>query len=142
MNSQSQNIFVAFNFKNNEMRTKYKTVEEYLSTQPAEIKAILEELRKTIAKAATKAEEMISYNIPAFKLNGMLVWYAAFKEHIGFYPRASGIEVFKKELSGYKMAKGSVQFPIDEPLPLSLVSKIVKYRVAENEEEAKRKGKK
>jgi len=125
-----------------EARTKFKTVEEYFSALPPGIKTKLEEIRKTIAKTAPGAEEVISYNMPAFKLNGMLVWYAAFKEHIGFYPRPSGIEVFKKELSAYKMAKGSVQFPIDEPLPLSLVKKIVKYRVKENQEEAKRKAKK
>ena len=122
-----------------EARTKFKTVEDYMSALAPDTRAILEEVRKTIAKAAPKAEEVISYNMPAFRLHGMLVWYAAFKNHIGLYPRASGIEVFKKELSGYKMAKGSVQFPIDEPMPLSLITKIVKYRVKENMEEVKSK---
>jgi uncharacterized protein YdhG (YjbR/CyaY superfamily) len=99
----------------------------------------LQELRDTIKKSAPQAEEVISYNMPAFKLQGMLVWYAAYREHVGFYPRPSGIEAFKKELSVYKGAKGSVQFPIDKPLPLNLVSKIVKYRVKENSEEFKGK---
>lgn len=113
---------------------KYTTVAEYFSAQPKEIKVKLQALRATILTAAPGAEEVISYNIPAFKLNGLLVWYAAFKSHIGFYPRGSGIEAFKKELSKYKFAKGSVQFPLDKPLPLSLVIKIVKFRVKENEE--------
>ena len=112
--------------------TKFKTVDEYLSVQPENIRAILQKLRDTIKKSAPQAEELISYNLPAFKLQGMLVYYAAFKEHIGFYPTPSAIEAFKKELSSYKGAKGSVQFPIDKPLPLNLVTKIVKYRVKEN----------
>ena len=89
-------------------------------------------MRATIKKAAPKAEEVISYSMPAFKLNGMLCWYAAFKNHIGFYPRVSGIETFKKDIEKYKWAKGSVQFPMDKPLPLALVTKIVKFRVKEN----------
>lgn len=115
---------------------KFKTVDEYLSAFPAATKAKLKELRAAIKKAAPQAEESISYNIPAFKLNGMLVYYAGYKEHIGFYPTPSGIEAFKKELSVYKGAKGSVQFPLDKPLPLALVTKIVKYRVKENLEKA------
>ena len=98
-------------------------------------------MRAAIKKAAPGAEEVISYNMPAFRQQGMLVWYAAFEKHIGFYPRASGIEAFKKELSAYKWAKGSVQFPIDEPLPLTLVNKIVKYRVKENMKDSKKKEK-
>jgi uncharacterized protein YdhG (YjbR/CyaY superfamily) len=113
-------------------KAKFKTVEEYFSVQPEHTRALLEELRKTIKKAAPKAEEVISYNIPAFKLEGLLVYYAAFDKHIGFYPTPSGIKAFEKELSAYKGAKGSVQFPLDEPLPLSLITKIVKYRVKEN----------
>ena len=111
---------------------KFTTIDEYLASLPAHTRALLKELRAVIKKAAPDAEETISYNMPAFKLHGMLIWYAAFKEHIGLYPRASGIAAFKKELSVYKNAKGSVQFPIDKPLPLSLVSRIVKYRVKEN----------
>jgi uncharacterized protein YdhG (YjbR/CyaY superfamily) len=121
------------------MRKKFKTIDEYFSVQTEDTSKLLKELRQTIRKAAPEAEEVISYNMPAFKLNGMLVWYAAFKKHIGFYPRVSGIEAFKKELSVYKNAKGSVQFPIDKPLPLNLVSKIVKYRVKENFQRIKKK---
>src|SRR5664279_463073 len=107
-------------------------IDEYISGFPKETQKILEQLRATIKKAAPKADEVISYSIPAFKLNGMLVWFAAYSNHIGFYPRGSGIEAFKKELSIYKGAKGSVQFPLDRPLPFELITKIVKFRVAEN----------
>jgi uncharacterized protein YdhG (YjbR/CyaY superfamily) len=114
------------------LKTKFKTVDEYVAAFPPPTKALLHAFRKAIKNAAPGAEELISYNMPAFKLNGMLVWYAAYKNHIGFYPKPSGIEAFKKELSIFKGAKGSIQFPIDKPLPLSLVGKIVKYRVKEN----------
>ncbi len=120
-------------------RVKYKTIDEYFSYQPEETQAILETLRQTIIKAAPKAEEVISYNIPAFQLEGMLVFFAAYKNHIGFYPTSSGIANFKKELSKFKTSRGAVQFPIDEPIPLGLVSKIVKARVKENMERAKMK---
>jgi uncharacterized protein YdhG (YjbR/CyaY superfamily) len=116
--------------------TKFKTVQEYLSVQPAPVKAMLRQMRSTIKEAAPEAEEVISYNMPAFKLQGMLVWYAAFKKHIGFYPRPSGLEAFKKEIAVYKSSKGAVQFPLDQPLPLALVTKIVKYRAKENKAEA------
>jgi len=116
--------------------TKFKTVQEYLSAQPGAVKALLQQMRSTIKEAAPGAEEVISYNMPAFKLDGMLVWYAAFKNHIGFYPRPSGLEAFKKDIAVYKSSKGAVQFPMDQPLPLALVTKIVKYRVKENKEEA------
>jgi uncharacterized protein YdhG (YjbR/CyaY superfamily) len=122
-------------------RTKFKTVDEYINLLPPDTKALMLEMRAAIKKAAPGAEEVISYNMPAFRQQGMLVWYAAFEKHIGFYPRASGIEAFKKELSAYKWAKGSVQFPIDEPLPLTLVNKIVKYRVKENMKDSKKKEK-
>lgn len=111
---------------------KFKTVDEYLSALSQPEKGIMIELRKTIRKAAPGAEEVISYNMAAFKLHGMLVWYAGYKKHIGFYPAPRAIEAFKKELSAYKGAKGSVQFPLDEPLPFRLITKIVKYRVKEN----------
>ena len=120
---------------------KFKTVDEYLSALPANTKAILKELRKTIKQTAPQAEELISYNMPAFKLDGGLVWYAAYKEHIGFYPRSSAIKAFKKELAGYEGAKGTVRFPLDKPLPFDLISKIVKFRVKENLEETKAKKK-
>ncbi len=109
-----------------------KTVDEYIGAFPKDVQTILAGLRKTIKAAAPAATERISYQIPAFFLNGILVWFAAYKKHIGFYPKASGISAFRKELSAYKQAKGSVQCPIDKPLPLSLIKKIVKFRVSEN----------
>ena len=121
--------------------TTPKDVDEYISGFPSEVQRILEELRVTIKKAAPDAEEVISYQMPAFKFHGMLVYFAVYKNHIGFYPTSSGIEAFRKELSVYKGAKGSVQFPINSPLPLNLVSKIVKYRVRENLERANAKKK-
>lgn len=96
-------------------------------------------MRLTIKKASPQAKETISYGIPAFSLNGMLVWFAAFKNHIGFYPRASAIAAFKKELSAYKGEKGSVQFPFDKPLPLPLVRRMVRFRVKENLSKSKKK---
>ena len=106
--------------------------EEYLDRFPKVAQQRLQKMRLTVKKAAPQAKEKISYGIPAFTLNGMLVWFAAFKNHIGFYPRTSAIAAFKKELSAYKGAKGSVQFPFDKPLPLPLISRIVKFRVKEN----------
>lgn len=109
-----------------------KDIDDYIDRFPGEAQQLLQQMRTTIKKAAPKAEETISYGIPAFRQNGMLVWFAAFKNHIGFYPHASGITAFKKELSAYKSAKGSVQFPFESPLPLALVSRMVKFRVKEN----------
>ena len=119
------------------IRKKFKTVEEYFATLPPDTRSLLQEVRKTIRMAAPGAEELISYNIPAFKLGGMLVWYAAFKEHIGFYPRTSAIARFSKELAKYEGAKGSVQFPLDRPLPLDLIGKMVRFRVQENLERSR-----
>jgi len=114
------------------MKIRFDTIDEYIQTFPADIQAILEELRETIRKAAPDAIEAISYQMPTFKLNGKnLVHFAAWKNHIGFYPTPSGTEAFRKELSHYKGAKGSVQFPLDEPMPLDLVAKIVRFRVEE-----------
>jgi uncharacterized protein YdhG (YjbR/CyaY superfamily) len=110
--------------------------ETYLSGFPNEIQTRLKQVRASIKKAAPKAEESISYRMPAFKYKGILVWIAAHKNHIGLYPKASGIAAFRKELSVYKMAKGSVQFPFDKPLPLGLIIKIVKFRLKENEQNA------
>src|SRR5665213_1386608 len=106
-----------------------KNIDEYLIRFPKEVQQLLKKMRLTIKKAAPKAEEKISYGIPTFTLNENLVHFAGYKNHIGFYPTPSGITAFKKELSAYKGAKGSVQFPINEPLPLTLVSRIVKFRV-------------
>ncbi|HVN09808.1 MAG TPA: DUF1801 domain-containing protein [Patescibacteria group bacterium] len=104
----------------------------YSAGFPPPIRRRLNLMRRTIKKAAPRATEKISYGIPAFTLNGMLVWFAAFKNHIGFYPGAGAISVFKKELSAYKSAKGSVQFPHDARLPLPLITRIVKFRVKQN----------
>jgi len=111
---------------------KIDNVDEYIAGFPKEIQKKLEQVRNEVKKAAPKAEEVISYSMPAFKLNGILVWFAAHKKHIGFYPGASGVKVFKKDLSMYKTSKGAVQFPFNEPLPLALIARIVKYRVKEN----------
>lgn len=127
------------------MRTKQtppKNIDEYIAGFPEDVQKVLEKIRKTIRKAAPDAEEIINYGIPTFTLNGNLVHFAGFKNHIGFYPTPSGIEKFKNELSAYEGAKGSVQFPLDKPMPLGLISKIVKFRVKENLERAAAKGKK
>lgn len=117
----------------------FKTIDEYIDTFPEDVQKILNELRQTIREIAPEAEETINYQIPTFTLNGNLVHFAAFPTHIGFYPTPSGMEAFKKELSGYKSAKGSVQFPIHEPLPLPLIRRIVEYRVKENLERKPKK---
>ena len=120
-----------------------KNIDEYIATFPRETQVLLEQVLSTIRKAAPDAEEAISYQMPTFRLNGTnLVHFAAYKNHIGFYPTPSGIEAFKKELSVYDGAKGSVQFPIDQPMPLGLITKIVKFRVKENMEKGKSKAKK
>lgn len=107
-------------------------VDDYIAAFPPKVQALLQKVRSTIRKAAPKASERISYSVPAFVLNGkVLVWYAAFKSHIGFYPKAAAIAVFEKELSRYKFAKGSVQFPFNEPLPLDLIGRMVDFRIAE-----------
>lgn len=113
-------------------RKQFETIDEYIATFPKNIQEILEKMRKVIKKAAPKSEEAISYGMPAFKLNGVLVYFAAYKKHIGFYPTHSGIEAFKEEISDYKSSKGTVQFPLDKPIPYDLVEKIVIFRVKEN----------
>ena len=109
-----------------------RNFDAYLERFPKNVQRLLQKMRLTIKKAAPQAKETISYGIPAFTLNGLLVWFAAHKNHIGFYPRASAIAAFKKELSAYKGAKGSVQFPFDKPLPLAFISRIVKFRMKQN----------
>jgi uncharacterized protein YdhG (YjbR/CyaY superfamily) len=125
----------------NTTKPTFTTIDGYIATFPKDIQATLQKIRATIHKAAPEATEAISYQIPTFKLNGNLVHFAAFKNHIGFYPVPSGIEKFKKELSAYKGAKGSVQFPLDRPIPYGLIGRIVKFRVKENLEKAKAKRK-
>lgn len=122
------------------LNRQFKTIDEYIDIFPDDIQSVLKKLRQTIRKAAPEAEEAISYQMPTFKLNGNLVHFAAFKNHIGFYPIPSGIEAFKNELSPYKSAKGSVHFPLNKPIPFDLVEKIVIFRVKENLEKKKRIG--
>lgn len=114
-----------------------KDFDEYAERFPLPVQQRLRQMRKTIRRAAPGAQEKISYGMPAFTQNGMLVWFAAHQNHIGLYPRASAIKAFKKELSPYKSAKGSVQLPFDRPLPLALVGRMVKFRVKENQEKKK-----
>lgn len=117
------------------------TIDQYIAGFPEEVQILLSELRSTIRQAAPQATEKISYQMPTFYLNGNLVHFAAYKNHIGFYPTPSGIAAFQDELKGYKSSKGAVQFPIDEPLPLKLISKIVKFRVGENTDKSGKKRK-
>jgi uncharacterized protein YdhG (YjbR/CyaY superfamily) len=122
-------------------QTAPKTIDEYIASFPKDVQEILERIRRTIREAAPDAQEKISYQMPAFTLKGNLVYFAAFKNHIGFYPIPSGIEEFKEELSAYEQGKGSVQFPLDKPIPYDLISRIVKFRVKENLAKAEAKGK-
>ena len=120
-------------------KVNFGSIDEYIATFPVETQKILKKIRATIKTAAPDAEEKISYQMPTFDLKGNLVHFAAFKNHIGFYPTPSGIEKFKKELAVYEGAKGSVQFPLDKPIPYDLISKIVMFRVKENLAKAKKK---
>jgi uncharacterized protein YdhG (YjbR/CyaY superfamily) len=128
--------------ENSSTSNSFSTIDEYIANFPAGVQKILQELRTTIKAAAPGAQEKISYQMPTFFLKGNLVHFAAYKKHIGFYPAPRGIEVYKAELSAYKGAKGSVQFPIDQPLPLELIRRIVEFRVAENRKNAEVKAKK
>lgn len=107
-------------------------IDLYISGFPESTKEKLELLREIINKNAPGATEVISYQMPAFKLNGILVYYAGYRNHVGFYPTGSGIKAFEPKLSGYKWSRGTIQFPLDKPLPLELISEIVRYRVSEN----------
>ena len=118
-----------------------QTIDGYIAGFPPDVQAILEKIRATIRKEAPDATEAIKYGMPTFVLNGNLIHFAAFTHHIGLYPTPSGIETFKRELAGYESAKGSVQFPLDAPMPYDLITKITKFRVKENRERAA-KGKK
>lgn len=123
------------------MKTAFATnTDTYISTFPKETQLVLEQLRATILKAAPTSEEIISYGMPAFRINGgMLVYFAGYKNHIGLYALPSGNAAFKKELSAYKIGKGSIQFPLGKKLPIALITKIVKFRVKENLEKKKMK---
>jgi uncharacterized protein YdhG (YjbR/CyaY superfamily) len=117
------------------------SIDDYIASFPPDVQEILEKIRSTIREAAPEAEETIKYRMPTFTLNGNLVHFAAFKKHIGFYPVPTGIEKFKKELSVYAGGKGSVQFPLDKPIPYDLIYRIVRFRTEENLTKAPGKGK-
>ena len=123
-------------------QTVPRTIDEYIAGYPPDVQAILQKIRAIIRKAAPGAEEAIKYRLPTFILSGNLVHFGAFKKHIGFYPTPSGTEKFKRELSAYQGAKGSVQFPLDKPIPYDLITRIVEFRVKETLEKAAAKGKK
>lgn len=121
-------------------KAKFTTMEAYIASFPKEVRGILQELRRTIQNAAPGAVEAISYQIPTFKLNGSnLVHFAAWKNHIGFYATPSGNAAFKKELARYTVAKGSIRFPLDEPIPYDLVAKIAKFRMKQTQVKKKTK---
>jgi uncharacterized protein YdhG (YjbR/CyaY superfamily) len=121
------------------IENSFSSVNKYISGFPEETQQLLETLRQTIKAVAPEAEEVISYSMPSFRMSGMLVWYAAFSKHIDFYPKPSGIEAFRDELSGYERTKRSVRFNLNEPIPFDLIGRIVKFRVQENIEKKKRK---
>jgi uncharacterized protein YdhG (YjbR/CyaY superfamily) len=118
---------------------RHTDINEYIAGFSPEVRKKLTEIRAIIKKAAPEAEEKISYNMPAFAQNGILVYYAAFKNHIGFFPTASPIQIFKEDLKEYKWSKGTIQFPLDRPLPSDLISRIVIFKVNENKEKANAK---
>ena len=119
-------------------KRQYKNIDEYIAGFPENIQAILQNLRRVIHEAAPEAQETISYSMPAFKQNGILVYFAAFKDHIGFFPTSSGVSAFSKELAPYDTSKGTVRFPLDKPLPVNLIKKIVKFRAQENRNKKKK----
>ena len=120
-------------------RGNFSSIDEYIATFPPDKQALLEKMRVTIKAAAPEAQERISYQMPTFALHGNLVHFAAFKNHIGFYPGSNGIAAFQDELGEYEWNKGTIRFPLDKPLPLELVTKIVRFRVTENLERANAK---
>jgi len=122
-------------------KSAYKNIDEYILLQPPAIQEILQKIRETIKEAAPGAEEAISYRIPTFRLGGNLVHFAAFKNHISFFPTASGIANFTDELSKYEVSKGTVRFPVDKEIPYKLISKITKFRVKEITEKIKKQKK-
>jgi uncharacterized protein YdhG (YjbR/CyaY superfamily) len=138
--------FGAWDFKTLIMitkETKITNIDEYIACFPEHVQQLLSQIRSIVREVAPEAEEVISYQMPAFKYHGILVYFAAFKNHIGFFPTASGVEVFREELSAYKLSKGTIQLPLDKPLPLDLITRIVKFRKQENAGKAamKRKNK-
>jgi len=120
---------------------RFSSVDEYISSFAGKTKLFLEDMRNVIRQAAPAAEEVISYNMPAFKQHGVLVYFAGYDKHIGFYPTGGPVQVFKEELAAYTTSKGAIQFPLDKNIPRTLVKKIVKYRIAEDTEKANAKKK-
>ncbi len=113
-------------------KLKFSSIDEYIAAQPPDIREKLKKLRQTITKAAPEAEEVISYQMPAYKFHGMLVYFAVFKNHISFFPTSSGVQFFKDRLTAFEISKGTIKFPLDKPIPLRLVAEIVKFRLQEN----------
>lgn len=113
-------------------KNTFETIDDYINAFPSETKRILQKIRETVREAAPEATESINYGIPTFKMHGNLVHFAAYKKHIGFYPAPSGIEAFKKEVESFKTGKGTLQFPLDKPIPYDLISDIVQFRLEEN----------
>lgn len=118
---------------------KSKNVDDYIKLFPKEVHPALKKMRSIIQSVVPKAEEIISYNMPAYKQHSVLVYFAAYKNHIGLYPTSSGVRVFANYLKAYKTSKGAIQFPIDKPLPVLLIKKIVKFRMLEDKERAEAK---
>ncbi|MCX6072196.1 MAG: DUF1801 domain-containing protein [Chloroflexi bacterium] len=123
-------------------RPEYKDIDEYIAAAPKEVQPILRQVRRTIRKAAPEAKETISYRIPAYMLNGPLVYFAAFPDHISLYPAPRGAAEFTKELAAYKGGKGTVQFPLDKPIPFGLITRVVKFRMKKDRARAAARGKK
>ena len=113
-------------------KLKFSSIDEYIAAQPPDIREKLKKLRLSITKAAPEAEEVISYQMPAYKFHGMLVYFAVFKNHISFFPTSSGVQFFKDRLTAFEISKGTIKFPLDKPIPLRLVAEIVKFRLQEN----------
>ena len=128
--NQLFNSYLILTMKDSDI--KINNIDDYIGCFPESTKVLLEQLRSVIHQAAPEAEETISYQMPAFKLNGILVYFAGYKNHIGFYPTGSGISAFAGEFSGYKTSKGTIQFPLNQPLPVNLITRIVRFRVEEN----------
>jgi len=114
---------------------KGKTTDEYISFFPQNVQVALQQVRQAIKDAAPQAQEVVSYGMPAFKQKGILVWFGAFKKHIGFFPKVSAMEAFKEQLADYQTSKGTIRFPLDKPIPIGLIKEIVKFRVKEDQSE-------
>ena len=121
-----------------EQKKNFAGVDDYIASQPEPLRPLLEEIRQLIRKAAPQAEEIISYGMPGYRLDGMLLWFGAAKNHYSLYPHAETIKAFKEKLTGYKTSKGTIQFPLDQAVPAALITEIVKYKVKSNLEKSKK----